>query len=55
MGGQHQTKQENMRELDGTATAEEHDYYHRDAYMNDRKHASVVFEEGSYKTARLGR
>ena len=26
--------------LDGSAAAEERDNYHRDAYMNDRNHAS---------------
>ena len=42
IGGGTQPSTEPIRAggLDGSATAEERDNYHRDAYMNDRNHAS---------------
>ena len=42
IGGGTQPSTEPIRAggLDGSAAAEERDNYHRDAYMNDRNHAS---------------
>ena len=42
IGGGTQPSTEPVRAggLDGSAAAEERDNYHRDAYMNDRNHAS---------------